>query len=1464
MEDSSHSHSLHGSQASATLAKKVSNGNGFTSTTVYNDVFGGPPKFGVPTFSSRIEDYNEVFRNFRTSRGSSIPILDLPVVNGADVSFDVPVSKFDYAEIFGGFDVVDFADSYEELFAEPKEAASDEAWTPAETGSLSEGSNGDIACSEKDQLLSNAASDHSVNGVKQCNISHNKANQRNEDGTNGTTHVNQHQAVPAFTSVVDESAHLRGAEGEKLPTQVTDDISFDVDPSVGIMEGQNIRITTSHSTTHCTASKTNLNDFRTRQGSGRNESNPKEVFLTVSEISLKTQPSPVPPPVRQPPKLAIKQGDAIGLMPSNANSSKNCGHEGAAGNISPPFFDVEVDASSAAAASAAAMKEAMEKAQARLKSAKESMERKRDGLQGRMKLGLKDDLKNKEKREGKAAHEVHIFKEERTHETCEREGTGTKDISREEGQKAMGANQVAPDLEKCGKCLDLAKESLEQNHMKGSKSVQQSRSQEDGAGEWKAERQFYELIKTDNKLRVAPETAMEAQEREQGDRKLKTTKEPCRWNGYEKHLKEAYKVHGHEQEESNKKLKQTLEREEHERKLKEANEKEENEKRPKEVCVIEEDKRRLKEACEQVKNEKRLKETFERKENARRLKETHEREENEKELKEAFEREEKEKRLKEACEREEHERKLKEALEREENERRLKEAHEIEENEKRLKEACGKEQNERRLKEAQEREENERILKEAYERKEKERRLKEAYESEENEKRLREAREREEKERRLKDAHEREENERRLREAHEREENEKRLRETLEREENEKKLREAHVREENERRMKEACEREEKERGLKEAHEREEKDKRSKEAYEKKEHERKLKEAQDKEESEKRLKEVGEQEEIENRLKKGFKREENEKRQREACDMEETEKNLIECHEWEENEKRPREGCEQEENLNNQKVPPEQVENGKKLKAGQETHEHKEEINLKATNETCIQNDHENLESIQETCKHEITGKLKAVQEEVMENFGKNVDGLAEEKEWRAANVMNEQDGNMRFKGAHSIAHEYDANENKMKNVTETLPLDDNQKKLGESDIDGCQDQSFKNNKTYQVGCVQENLEGKVRVPQIIHEWEEKGRNALEEKGNMPKVSQEFNTSYNAGRKKNYSDTIVTEVKEKEEMQREKDQEKERLRKIEEEREREREREKDRMAVERATREARERAFADARERAERAAVERATAEARQRAMAEARERLEKASAEAREKSLAEKASIEAKLRAERAAVERATAEARERAVEKAALEARERVERSSAEKSSTTPRDGGLKQSTSDLQNPQFQSSGSYGGSRYPNSSNYSASYAAEKLQGAEVESAQRCKARLQRHQRTVERVAKALAEKNMRDLLAHREQAERHRLAESLDADVKRWSSGKEGNLRALLSTLQYILGPDSGWQPIPLTEVITAAAVKKAYRKATLCVHPDKLQQRGASIQQKYICEKVFDLLKDAWNKFNSEER
>ncbi|EPS69786.1 hypothetical protein M569_04977, partial [Genlisea aurea] len=274
-----------------------------------------------------------------------------------------------------------------------------------------------------------------------------------------------------------------------------------------------------------------------------------------------------------------------------------------------------------------------------------------------------------------------------------------------------------------------------------------------------------------------------------------------------------------------------------------------------------------------------------------------------------------------------------------------------------------------------------------------------------------------------------------------------------------------------------------------------------------------------------------------------------------------------------------------------------------------------------------------------------------------------------------------------------------------------------------------------------------------------------------------------------------------------------------------------REREKDRVAVERVIREARERAFAEARERAERAAVERASIEVRMRCLAEAQEKLERAAAEKHAK----------KLRAERAAVERATVEARVRA-----------FERAKSHKASSPP----------------DASSSSHGESKSEGlKHSFSSSVSALFLDletGSQTETEQRRKARLERHQRVMERAAKALEEKNRRDLLVLKEQAERNRIAEYLDADIKRWSSGKEGNLRALLSTLHYILSSDSGWHPISLTEIITTAAVKKAYRKATLCVHPDKLQQRGASIQHKYKCEKVFDLLKAAWNKFNSEER
>ncbi|GAU25393.1 hypothetical protein TSUD_70460 [Trifolium subterraneum] len=394
-------------------------------------------------------------------------------------------------------------------------------------------------------------------------------------------------------------------------------------------------------------------------------------------------------------------------------------------------------------------------------------------------------------------------------------------------------------------------------------------------------------------------------------------------------------------------------------------------------------------------------------------------------------------------------------------------------------------------------------------------------------------------------------------------------------------------------------------------------------------------------------------------------------------------------------------------------------------------------------------------------------------------------------------------------------------------------------------------------------------------------------------------------------------DRAILEEREKQERLERERQQKEReekeQRRLVKERE---ERDKARQAVERATREARERAAAEARqraeraavgkanaearERAERAAVQRAQSEARERAAAEAKERAEKAAAEAkereaRERAAAARAEAEARVKAERAA-ERAAAEAREKAAAAARKNQQKnendlesffgmgarpnsapRPPRTNSTDFETQFQSDATRKSTSVSSNMKKASSSTnivddlssiFGGSFLSSIQCLSLTYPARlvlsllwfeaapssgEFQEVEGESEERRKARLERHQRSKERVAKALAEKNQRDLQSQREQAERSRLGETLDFEIKRWSAGKEGNLRALLSTLQYVLWPECGWQPVGLTDLITAATVKKAYRKATLCIHPDKVQQKGANLQQKYIAEKVFDLLK-----------
>lgn len=79
----------------------------------------------------------------------------------------------------------------------------------------------------------------------------------------------------------------------------------------------------------------------------------------------------------------------------------------------------------------------------------------------------------------------------------------------------------------------------------------------------------------------------------------------------------------------------------------------------------------------------------------------------------------------------------------------------------------------------------------------------------------------------------------------------------------------------------------------------------------------------------------------------------------------------------------------------------------------------------------------------------------------------------------------------------------------------------------------------------------------------------------------------------------------------------------------------------------------------------------------------------------------------------------------------------------------------------------------------------------------------------------------------------------------AKTMDPDrmkIAEWTEGKKGNLRALLCSMHTVLWPEADrWQRCEMHQLVTAADVKKAYRKACLAVHPDKV----------YHCIELFGL-------------
>ncbi|XP_062098810.1 auxilin-like protein 1 [Humulus lupulus] len=1342
--------------SSLAFPKKLSNGHSFSGNTIHDGVFAAPPKFSVPNFSTGVEDYREIFGGSETSLGSSIPFLEVPELNEPKISVDVRSSNLDYSNIFGGFGDSNFAVPYEEFSRETnKRKKSERARTPAQRLSPPE-----AAKESSITELNHDMAGETVHQVKKFNVSYNKINNGNANGTrgtNGTTYIAQLHAVRGYARLIDE-------DDKPVFSEVNGTVPK-ANVCEGITEGNNVTRVKRDVPAGETGKQTSVSGAEFQNNSNWFKSHSMDKSFNKDEVRPETLCSK--PKVKHcsslPPYINLDKAEGI-FRTDTA--------EGSSGVHSPPFFYEEIDKNSVAATSAAALTKAIEEAQARIKMAKELMERKKAGMQNRVKLSFNDGVKPEERKEDKVAYKVNKSKKKKSHELCEEVNVPLHVSPRTREKSPVGPFQVTADLE-----VQEEVDGETTPWMKTSSQVDY-RWEEVEASE--AAEHFYEVENTGEQWSAtievnipSPVSAVTRNQNAMGpgievQEFVSTTKEATR-ETFGNNLRSSQVDHRQENAEPLEAAEQFYE-------------------------IENSDKNWIKSSeFKDVKEKKVEQEAFEKPKPA---------------------------------EEENHPEKLKNGISR-------------------LNGVSGASdfgvgggksmsgvdvfdlEKIDQKQAAQTKGENEKIAQALYESNKCEKYPIEFQEDVDYMKRQSPTWDCVGKDKKEEEALEPKEYEKERINPNGVEDIGQRFVSRVNGEEiSGKSLYELHL-------------------GKKIAN---------------------ILVNDGKSEGNDNLGETGGNEKI---LEEDASHEEvNESRQGETCQRVEIERMEAKIDPSPGDDEKVKTTLEEQCNQGN---------------------------NFGAADDLCQLDKSDNLSTFQKSTLHAENDSVE-VSEEISDSFlepngsGNKLESVKENYDMGDRYVP-ETDG---FSQGLELTKIMKPMEDKMESAfldkidTENVGSFDSNFIQNPDDQDASKFELVCNSRMYveEVGSEIDKAEDKesfLGMSQVDDEsntetegsdeqkWADNGitmkaselSDTSEVEGVTIEPNEEPRTSSSTekdqeyheetpislsveGKENNHQETLPCQSVETNEeshrstvtlkesetsgsLQKDMKLEKEHLRKINEAKERERTKE-ERIAVERAIREARERAFAEARERA---AAGRAAAGARKKVTAEARERVGKTSSEPDK---------EAKLKAQRAAVERATAEARERALEKAM---------------------SGKFASEARKQNPPHKGSCSASTSRYPNSSEH-VSNTAERFDGATNESAERCKARSERHHRITERAEKALAEKNRRDLLAQKEQAERHRLAETLDIEVRRWSGGKEGNLRALLSTLQYILGPDSGWQPIPLTDILTAAAVKKAYRKATLFVHPDKLQQRGANIQQKYTCEKVFDLLKEAWNRFNVEER
>lgn len=106
----------------------------------------------------------------------------------------------------------------------------------------------------------------------------------------------------------------------------------------------------------------------------------------------------------------------------------------------------------------------------------------------------------------------------------------------------------------------------------------------------------------------------------------------------------------------------------------------------------------------------------------------------------------------------------------------------------------------------------------------------------------------------------------------------------------------------------------------------------------------------------------------------------------------------------------------------------------------------------------------------------------------------------------------------------------------------------------------------------------------------------------------------------------------------------------------------------------------------------------------------------------------------------------------------------------------------------------------------------------------------------------------SEAVAALRLQDQAREVEATQSLALKDQIDHKLHIWRAGKEDNLRTLLATLNSILWPELGLEPINMSDLIVVGKVKVKYMKVIAKVHPDKVPFSTLFIWRYFIFRRL----------------